>query len=254
MEWGDFTEQSFDFSRGFTPTARIKDGRPHFLDKGGHVLAAHLTADTPENPYKLNVVYVADVDLISDWFFVTRNMGELNLSFDNVPFVLNAVDVLAGDRTFLDLRKRRTELRTLTGVEARTAKFVEERIETSKEADEEAKQQLKDAQKRFDEKRAEIEKDPKLSPPEKDELIRRLKEGEERRLDVQKVDIDRKKQQRIDDAKNQEQRKVHETEFWIWLLAVVTPSVPAIVLGGTVFLLRLGRERSHLAPDRRARD
>ncbi len=73
------------------------------------MLAAHLTSEN-DNPYKLNVVYVADVDLISDWFFVMRNLGELNLHFDNVPFVLNAVDVLAGDRTFLDLRQRRTQL------------------------------------------------------------------------------------------------------------------------------------------------
>ena len=159
MEWDEFTEQGFDFQHGFTPTARIKDGRPHFRDQGGHVLAAHLTSEA-DNPYKLNVVYVADVDLISDWFFVTRNMGELNLNFDNVPFVLNAVDVLAGDNKFLDLRKRRTALRTLTGVEAQTAKFVEERVAMTKVADDDAKQKLKDAQGRFDKKRAEIEKDP----------------------------------------------------------------------------------------------
>jgi ABC-2 type transport system permease protein len=252
MEWEEFTEQSFDFSHGFTPTARPKEGRPHFRDQGGHVLAAHLTADTPENPYKLNVVFVADVDLISDWFFITRNMGELNLHFDNVPFVLNAVDVLAGDRTFLDLRKRRTELRTLTGVEERTAKYVEKRIETTKVADEEAKQKLKDAQGRFDEKRVEIEKDPKLSPPEKEELIRRLKEGEERRLDVQKANIDREKQQKIDDAKNEAERQIRVTERQIMTRAVLIPPIPAIVLGLVVFLLRLGRERRSSAPDRRA--
>jgi ABC-2 type transport system permease protein len=254
MEWEDFTEQSFDFSHGFTPTFRLKDGRTHFVDKGGHVLAAHLTADTPENPYKLNVVYVADVDLISDWFFFSRTMGEINLNFDNVPFVLNAVDVLAGDRTFLDLRKRRTELRTLTGVEARTAKFVEERIQTTKEADDEAKEKLKDAQKRFDEKRAEVEKDPKLSPAEKEEFIRRLKEGEERRLEVQRVNIDRDKQEKIDSAKNKTERRIHETEDRIWLLAILIPPIPAVVLGGTVFLLRLGRERRTIAPERRVRD
>ncbi len=35
MEWEEFTEQSFDFSRGFTtPTARVKEPRPHYVDKG----------------------------------------------------------------------------------------------------------------------------------------------------------------------------------------------------------------------------
>jgi ABC-2 type transport system permease protein len=250
MEWDEFTEQSFDFSRGFTPAARVKDGRPHFADRLGHVLAAHLTSEK-DNPYKLNVVYVADVDLISDWFFVTRNLGELNLHFDNVPFVLNAVDVLAGDRTFLDLRKRRTELRTLTGVERQTAKYVEERIEATKKADEEAKQKLKDAQGRFDEKRTEIEKNPQLSPPVKEEMIRRLKEGEERRVEVAKASIDRDKQLEIDTARNAAERRIRETEHKFMMMAVLIPPIPAIVLGLTVFLLRLGRERRSITPDRR---
>jgi ABC-2 type transport system permease protein len=253
MEWDEFTEQSIDFSHGFTPTVRVKENRPHFVDKMGHVLAAHLTSEK-DNPYKLNVVYVADVDLISDWFFVNRNMGELNLHFDNVPFVLNAVDVLAGDRTFLDLRKRRTELRTLTGVEQQTAKYVEERIESTKKADEEAKQKLKDAQGRFDEKRAEIEKNTQLSPPVKEEMIRRLKEGEERRVEVAKASIDRDKQQEIDSARNAAERRIRETEHKFMLMAVLIPPVPALVLGLSVFFLRLGRERRAITPERRARD
>jgi ABC-2 type transport system permease protein len=253
MEWDEFTEQGFDFTHGFTPTARIKDNRPHFFDKGGHVMAAHLTSEA-DNPNKINVVYVADVDLISDWFFVTRNLGEINLNFDNVPFVLNAVDVLAGDNTFLDLRKRRTQLRTLTGVEERTAKFVEERVDTTKKADEEAKQRLKDAQKRFDDKREEIQKDPKISDAEKDQLIRILKEGEQRRLDVQKANIDRDKQQKIDDAKNSAERRIRETEHRIMIQAVLIPPIPAIVLGLVVFLLRLGREHRTISPERRAND
>jgi ABC-2 type transport system permease protein len=253
MEWEDYTEQGMDFTHGFTPTARIKDNRPHFFDKGGHVVAAHLTSES-DNPYKLNVVYVADVDLISDWFFVTRNLGEINLSFDNVPFVLNAVDVLAGDRTFVDLRKRRSELRTLTGVEERTSKFVEEREQTTKQADEEAKQRLTDARKRFKDKREEIEKDSKLGEAEKEQLIRILQEGEQRRLDVQKANIDRDKQQKIDDAKNSADRRIRETEHKIMFQAVLLPPIPAIVLGLVVFLLRLGREHRTISPERRAND
>jgi ABC-2 type transport system permease protein len=247
MEWDEFTEPGFDFSRGFTPTVRLKEDRPHYPDMGGHVLAARVTGD------KLNVVYVADIDMISDWFFFERSRGESNLNFDNVTFVLNAVDVLAGDNTFLNLRKRRTELRTLTAVEARTAQFVQERILKTKEADDEAKAQLQQAQHRFDEKTVEIQKDPKLSPPEKEELIRRLKEGEERRLEVSKVEIDRKKQQQIDEVKNETERRIRETERKVMLLAVLVPPFPAIVLGGLVYFLRLAGEKRHISPDRMAK-
>jgi ABC-2 type transport system permease protein len=219
---------------------------------GALVLAAHITADTPENPYKLNVVFVTDIDLISDWFFYNRSHGsDSNLDFDNVTFVLNAVDVLAGDKTFLDLRKRRPELRTLTGVEKRTAKFVQDRIDKTKEADDEAKKLVQKAQHQFDDKRVAIEKDPKLSPPEKEELIHRLKEGEERRFDVAKVEIDRGKQQEIDEIKNATERRIRETEHQIMAIAVLVPPIPAIVLGLVVLIMRWLREQRYIAPERR---
>ena len=254
MEWDEYTEQGFDFTHGFSPTARLREDRPHFLDPhgGALVLAAHITADTPENPYKLNVVYVADIDLISDWFFYNRSHGsDSNLDFDNVTFVLNAVDVLAGDKTYLDLRKRRPELRTLTGVERLTANFVEDRIKKTKEADDEAKQLLQKAQHEFDDKRKSIETDAKLSPPEKEELIRRLKDGEERRLDVKKVDIDRKKQLEIDEVKNETERHVRDTEHEVWWGAVFVPAIPAVALGFVVLVMRWLREQRYIVPERR---
>jgi ABC-2 type transport system permease protein len=254
MDWDEFTEPSFDFSRGFTQTVRVKEDRPYFRDpNGGLVLAAHVTASPPENPYKLNCVFVADIDVISDWFFFERSRGEANLAFDNVTFVLNAVDVLAGDKTFLDLRKRRTEVRTLTGVEARTQKYVDERVRKTKEADDEAKTQLAQAQHRFDDKRKEVENDQKLSPPEKEELIRRLKEGEERRLEVAKAEVDRTKQKEIDEVRNKTERQIRETERQVMAMAILIPPIPAIVLGIVVFLMRLGRERRYITPERLAK-
>ncbi len=189
---------------------------------------------------------------MSHWFFYNRSHGgDSNLDFDNVTFVLNAVDVLAGDKTYLELRKRRPELRTLTGVEKLTAKFVEERMKKTKEADDEAKQRLQKAQHEFDDKRKAIESDPKLSPPEKEELIRRLKDGEERRLDVQKNDIDRKKQAEIDEVKNETERHIRDTEHSVWRKAVFVPAIPAIVLGIAVLFMRWLREQRYIVPERR---
>jgi ABC-2 type transport system permease protein len=142
-------------------------------------------------------------------------------------------------------------LRTLTTVEQQTAKYVEERIAAAKEADEEAKQKLKDAQGRFDEKRTEIEKNPQISPSEKEEMILRLKEAEQRRLDLAKATIDRDKQLEVDTAKNASERRIRETEHKFMMMAVLIPPIPAIVLGLTVFLLRLGRERRYITPERR---
>ncbi len=60
----------------------------------------------------INVVLVADIDVLSEAFFRLRELGDMPqagvfFDFDNVSFVLNALDSLAGDDRFLDLRKRR---------------------------------------------------------------------------------------------------------------------------------------------------
>ena len=49
------------------------------------------------------------------------NMSDIDWKFDNVTFVLNVIDDLAGDDRFLDVRKKQTRHSTLKFVEAKTA-------------------------------------------------------------------------------------------------------------------------------------
>ena len=55
---------------------------------------------------------VSDIDCLYGAFFALRARGddpddEFDFNFDNVPFVLNVLDVLAGDERFVDIRTRR---------------------------------------------------------------------------------------------------------------------------------------------------
>ena len=81
--------------------------------------AARVKRDSQD--YKVNAIFVADVDMISDFFFQERNLGNLSMKFDNVTFVLNAVDSLVGDDSFIELRSRRPAHRTLVRVEQQEA-------------------------------------------------------------------------------------------------------------------------------------
>ena len=73
----------------------------------------------------LHVVLVADIDMLSDAFFQLREMGEsqeneINFQFDNVTFILNVLDKLAGDERFIEIRKHRPHHHTLTRIEKET--------------------------------------------------------------------------------------------------------------------------------------
>src|SRR5690606_34788432 len=62
-------------------------------------------ADAKKEEKKMNVTVVADIDWIIPSFFYIREGGEDFLpATQNVTFILNVIDELAGDKRFLDIR------------------------------------------------------------------------------------------------------------------------------------------------------
>lgn len=128
---------------------QLASNLPHEPDEESHVLAARVTSEDEENP--VHAIVIADADMMGEQFFALRRQGVEDLNFDNVTFLLNAVDQLAGDDSFIDLRKRRRQHRTLETVEARTRSYEEDRLEETRRAEQEAEEKLNAAQARLDE-------------------------------------------------------------------------------------------------------
>ena len=87
-------------------------------------------ADTDAGDSKIDVMLVADLDILESVFFQLRQQppsGGIEYRFQNVTMVLNLVDVLAGDTRFVNIRKRKRQHATL--------KRVENRIREAGEAD-----------------------------------------------------------------------------------------------------------------------
>ncbi len=95
--------------------------------------------------------------MISDFFFEERNLGNLNISFDNVTFVFNAVDALAGDESFIELRSRRPKHRTLVRVENQKREFLEAANKAELEADKAADEELEIRREQLSKRVKEIE-------------------------------------------------------------------------------------------------
>ena len=86
-------------------------------------------------PAKINVIAIADLDFIGEQFFELRRRKIEDLEFDNVPFVLNCVDVLAGDESFVRLRRKRPVHRRLEALEARVKEFDKVLADKTKQAE-----------------------------------------------------------------------------------------------------------------------
>ncbi len=75
-----------------------------------HADASASKKEASDGEPSVNVILVADLDLLSSLFVQLRNqpMEGIDFQFQNVPLVLNLIDVLTGDERFLNIRKRTT--------------------------------------------------------------------------------------------------------------------------------------------------
>ena len=196
---------------------------------------------------------MADVDLISDMLFTVERREAANLKLDNVKFVLNAVDVLAGDESYVALRKRRAKHRTLSEIQRRADQFRQQRAQEQQKAEERAKDQLAKRRESLQKVAEEIKNDPKLSPIEKQQKLQIAKETEQRRLDVAEANIEREKKKEIEKLKSREQRQIRHLEDQIRHRAVGFPPIPAVLLGIIVLLMRVNAELRHIEESRRVK-
>jgi ABC-2 type transport system permease protein len=195
-------------------------------------------------------VVVADVDFIGEQFFDLRRRGTENLNFDNVTFILNAVDQLAGDASFIALRKRRPRHRTLEAVEARTREFETQRLKQTQEAEVVAAQRLAEAQGRLDRAVRDIEARADLDDQAKQIMISQVQSVENRRLSVARTTIDDEKQRQIENSRADMEGAIRGIQNTIKLLAVALPPVPAFLVFLFVTARRLARERIGTPVDR----
>jgi ABC-2 type transport system permease protein len=212
-------------------------------DEEAHILAARVSG-------AVNAIVVADVDLMGEQFFELRRRGIENLNFDNVTFLLNAVDQLAGDPSFIALRKRRPKHRTLEAVERRTRDYEAQRQRETQAAEALAEQRLQEAQARLDRAVRELERRADLDPQTREVMIANVQAVENRRLTVARTTIDDEKQRQIEASRAEMENSIRSIQSTIKLMAVALPPVPALLLFIVVSLRRLRRERIGTPVDR----
>lgn len=226
---------------------QIATGLPHDVDEARYTIAARAKGEGENAP---NGIVIADVDLMGEQFFQLRSQGIENLQFDNVTFLLNAVDQLAGDESFIALRKRRMRHRTLETVEAMTKTYEDARVADAREAESSAEEQLTAAQKRLDDSVAALEAREDLDLQTKRIMIANQQNIENRRLTVARRNIEDAKQRRIERSRADMEASVRNIQNSIKIAAVALSPVPAFLLFLAVSLRRRRREEATVSRDR----
>ena len=230
---------------------------PRRQDEEDYVIAARIrftevTTDTEDGVAgPVDLVVVADLDFVSEQFFLIRQQAPGNLNFDNVTFFLNAMDTLLADDSFIDLRSRRVRHRTLERVEAQTAEFIEQRTEEEQQAESEAEEALTQAQARLNERVAELQTRDDLDAQTMQIMVRNLEEVENRRLEVLSANIETEKDVKIQVSRERMESQIRQIQTSIKTFAILLPPVPVFALGVVIFIRRQRREREGAAAAQR---
>ena len=245
LEWGKMVDQNNPFSG-----PQMKRDPVRFRDDEAHTLAAHVHSQKKQDG--INVVYVADLDIISDFalFRLTEQLRQrgfdYELQLDNVKFVLNAIDLLAGDEQMIDLRSREARNRPLTEIQKEINGFREQRQQEEEDSQKEWEKELEEIQQQLDDAQE------KLGDESGGGLQAFITAAETatRRLNQKKIEIEKEQRKTLDRLKGVERRRIDLLETRIRWQAVLLPPIPAMMLGILVLGIRLYREESTIKASR----
>ena len=240
------------------------------------VLAAHIkgqksgqmtTTESGSKDY-LNAVYIADMDILSDYFVDLRNTPVRNgieYVSQNMEFVLNLIDSLASEPTFLDVRTKRVSHVTLKKIDEQYEKAQAVVFENVAEFQKDYQTELSSVREKLTSKLKPLQDQIQKMEAKK----RDGKPYDAAKLAAKKALLDtemREQQQRlqtrtqelnIELEENKRQTNltaelaIQKIQQFFKLCAVVVPPIPPLVVGIIVFFRRRLREREGISKARR---
>ena len=217
---------------------------------------------------EMRVIYVADTDLLMSDFLQIRNRPEqdptLRWRFENVTFVLNMLDFLAGQEEFVNVRKRKPHHATLRLVSEMADKARLEEEEKQRDFQEVMTQKIKGFEDKQKEALAKAEKEvEKLREKQRagEENVQEEFEaiqqtfGQQQQLNMkrlaahsQQVQADFNKQ--VQEIRRATDLKIRRTQNLYKMMAIIFPPIPPLLIGIFVFAARRLRERETISRSR----
>jgi ABC-2 type transport system permease protein len=226
--------------------------RRHTRVPNDYVVAARVTGKAPEGKTKApQIIFCADLDMFGNQFFgIRRAYNDPNMRFDNVAFVLNAIDSLVGDESLIELRKRQPKLRSLTAVEKAQETYETRWIDEKEKAEDAAKTELDNAQKRLDDAVAALKENKELDEQAKEIQLQTIQNNEQRKLDISKARIEEQKRGRIEIARHERDTGKARLYNGYRVMMLLLAPLPALAMGLMTFVRRRAREAAIVPQNR----
>jgi ABC-2 type transport system permease protein len=241
---------------GETPTSEgavADDEENEANDKDAKPQTADDDIDTSEvKERKISAVIVNDIDWVIPDFFTIRQAGNAELlpATQNVTFILNIIDTLAGDERFIGIRKRTREHRTLAKIDEATQKYRDDKTAQENEFVAEIQKEIDEAQKRFEEAVAAVDKIPNLSDTAREQKKEAVRRREQERLEKQMQSIESTRSRRIRQISYATDQEIRGVQDRYKLYAILVPPIPPLLLALYVFFRRRGAEQEGIAKSR----
>lgn len=229
-----------------------------------------LTAEEALHPdrRKTHVIYVSDVDLMADAFVELRNepiRDGIEYRFQNVTFVLNIIDSLAGINDYLTLRSRRLNHVTLRMVERQIEAAMQIVYDLTQEYEKEALQvreqvlvaaqtelrPLEEEVRRMDERLKQGQAIDMQAYNSKKLLLQQTASEQNQRLQRRFQELEGERQEKLRSIQLDAELAIQNAQRQFKLAAVVIPPIPPLLVGLVVFARRRLREREGISKARR---
>lgn len=212
----------------------------------------------------LRAVYVADTDLMLPEFSAIRadpdSLTEVKYQFQNVTFILNCVDWVAGETNFIEIRKHQPIFASLTMIDAVKQEAIAQVRQQSNRFQQEFEFADREAQesqdRRLQKLREEIEKlqrdrvDDQAELQAKQQKFQTQQALEQRKLEVKRTKMARERNLKVREIERKAAEQVTKIQNQVKVSAVAVPCIPPLVVGIIVFASRRLRERESISSSR----
>ncbi len=215
----------------------------------------------------IRAVYVADMDCLLPIFLDIRKrpeqFEEIGFRFQNVTFVLNIIDVLAGETGYPEIRKHEPQHSTLRLVEERADEhrqgeldrqrgYQKEYNDALQQAEAENKKSIAEFEVKVNKLRTEgatsVQKQQELTA-----LATQMVQQQaflERKLAVKREALEKERDERTEASRRQADIEVLRLQNYYKMLAIFLPPIPPLLVGIIVFVSRRVKEREGISKNR----